>query len=92
MDGNLLFVEHQDKPGVIGALGFTLGKRNLNISAMSVGRRKSLNEPGKYHVGVLALDDEPNAETLQEVMALPAVAKAYPVKLPPAETMPGWMG
>jgi len=92
LDGHLLFIEHQDKPGVIGALGVTLGKRELNISNMSVGRLKSSRKPGEFHIGVLALDDEPDAQTLQEIEALSTVAKVYSVKLPSADTLPGWMG
>ena len=91
LDGNLLFINHQDKPGVIGALGVTLGKRNLNISNMSVGR-KSSREPGEFHIGVLALDNEPDAQTIQEIAALSPVESVYFVKLPVAETLPGWMG
>jgi len=91
LDGNLLFLEHQDKPGVIGALGFALGKRNLNISNMSVGRLKS-RKPGEYHIGVLSLDDEPDEQTLKEIAAMPAVAKVYSVKLPPTDAFPAWMG
>jgi len=92
LDGNLLFLNHQDKPGVIGSLGATLGKRNLNISNMSVGRLKSSRKPGEFHIGVLALDNEPDAQTLQEISALSPVASVYSVKLPPAESLPGWMG
>jgi len=92
LDGNLLFVEHQDKPGVIGALGFALGNRNINISDMSVGRKKSSRKQGEFHIGVLALDVEPDDQTLKEISALPQVAKVYPVKLPPPDALPGWMG
>jgi D-3-phosphoglycerate dehydrogenase len=92
LDGNLLFLEHQDKPGVIGALGFALGKRNLNISNMSVGRLKSSRQAGEFHIGVLSLDDEPDEPTLKEIAAMPAVAKVYSVKLPPVDAFPTWMG
>ena len=92
LDGNLLFIEHQDKPGVIGALGFALGKKNLNISNMSVGRLRSSRKPGEYHIGVLSLDDEPDSQTLKEIATLPPVAKVYSVKLPSADILPGWMG
>ena len=92
LDGNLLFIEHQDKPGVVGALGAVLGKRNLNISNMSVGRLKSSRKPGGVHIGVLALDDEPDAQALQEIASLETVAKVYAVKLPSADALPGWMG
>jgi D-3-phosphoglycerate dehydrogenase len=92
LDGNLLFIEHKDMPGVIGTLGTILGKRSLNISNMSVGRLKSSRKAGEYHIGILALDDEPDTQTLQDIAALPFVAKVYFVKLPATDTLPGWMG
>jgi len=91
LDGNLLFIDHQDKPGVIGALGFTLGKRNLNINSMSVGRR-SAQKPGGQSIGILALDGAPDAQVLKEIEALPQVTKVYSVKLPSADALPDWMG
>ena len=91
LDGNLLFIEHQDKPGVIGSLGFTLGKRNLNISDMSVGRMKCSRQPGGIHIGVLALDDEPDNHAIEEISALSPVSKVYPVKLPAPDALPSWM-
>jgi D-3-phosphoglycerate dehydrogenase len=91
LDGNLIFVDHQDKPGVIGALGFALGKRNINISDMSMGRVKGA-KPGGQSIAVLALDDEPDAQVLQEITALPQVTRVYSVKLPSSEALPGWMG
>ena len=36
-DGVMLITLHDDKPGVIGALGDVLGKANVNISRMHVG-------------------------------------------------------
>ena len=93
LDGNLLFIDHQDKPGVIGMWGTTLGNRNVNISNMSVGRLKNSFKPEeRRNIGVLALDSEPDAQALKEIGALPPVSKVYFVKLPPADTLPGWMG
>jgi D-3-phosphoglycerate dehydrogenase len=34
----MLFVEHLDRPGMIGFLGTILGKANVNIATMQVGR------------------------------------------------------
>jgi D-3-phosphoglycerate dehydrogenase len=91
LDGNLLFIDHKDQPGVIGALGIALGKRNINISDMSMGRAKGA-KPGGQSIAVLALDDEPNAQVLEEIKAVPQVTKVYAVKLSSADTLPGWMG
>ena len=91
LDGNLMLVDHQDKPGVIGALGFAIGKRDINISNMSMGRAEGA-KPGGQSIAVLALDDAPDAHVIQEITALPQVTKIYSVKLPNADALPGWMG
>jgi len=57
---------------------------------MSVGRET--NKPGGEAVGVLTLDSTPPAEALAEVLAMPAVSRAWIVKLPPDGTMPSWLG
>ena len=49
----LLFVENQDQPGSIGAVGTVAGRHNINISFMEVGR---LSLRGRAMM-VLGLDD-----------------------------------
>jgi hypothetical protein len=41
---------------------------------------------------VLALDAQPPADALAEVLAMPTVVKAWVVNLPPAGKMPAWLG
>lgn len=36
--GHLLFIQHQDQPGVIGKVGTLLGSHDVNIATMQVGR------------------------------------------------------
>lgn len=38
-EGNILLTSHQDRPGVVGRVGTLLGKNDINISFMHVGRR-----------------------------------------------------
>jgi D-3-phosphoglycerate dehydrogenase len=90
LENNLLVIDHLDTPGVIGAMGLAIGKRNVNISSMSVGR-KSSQGPGGQAIGVLTLDDAPDSQALGEIEALSQVTKVYSVKLPPAEVSPDWM-
>src|SRR4029079_4253155 len=42
--GNMIFFTNNDKPGVIGAIGNVLGKLNVNIAGMYLGRE---HEGGK---------------------------------------------
>ncbi|MDR0520449.1 MAG: phosphoglycerate dehydrogenase [Planctomycetaceae bacterium] len=91
LDGNLLFIDHQDKPGVIGAMGFALGKYDTNINSMSVGRTKE-GKPGGYSIAVLSLDGEPHTESLREIGTLPFIRKVDFVKLPSQDQLPKWLG
>ncbi|WP_110927575.1 phosphoglycerate dehydrogenase [Bacillus massiliglaciei] len=43
-EGNLLYVQHTDKPGVIGHLGKLLGDAGVNIATMQVGRKQAGGE------------------------------------------------
>lgn len=36
--GHILYIHHQDKPGVIGRVGTLLGTHDVNIATMQVGR------------------------------------------------------
>jgi D-3-phosphoglycerate dehydrogenase len=37
--GHLMYIQHQDKPGVIGRVGKVLGDHEINIATMQVGRK-----------------------------------------------------
>jgi len=38
IEGHLLIIHHHDLPGLIGQVGTSLGKQNINIGSMQVGR------------------------------------------------------
>lgn len=42
--GNMLYVKHMDRPGVIGRVGRILGDNEINIAAMQVGRKTAGGE------------------------------------------------
>ena len=88
LDGTLMIFTHHDMPGVIGSVGNIFGRHQVNIAQMAVGRHK----PGGDAVGVLSLDSVPPAEALKEILALPQIARAWTVKLPPAGELPSWLG
>jgi len=90
LDGILLIFTHRDMPGVIGKVGSIFGRHRVNIAQMSVGR--ATNKPGGEAIGALALDSQPPAEALTELLALGDVIRASIVKLPAAGTLPTWMG
>ena len=68
----LLFVENEDQPGSIGAVGTVAGRHNINISFMEVGR---LSLRGRAMM-VLGLDDTVPQPVLDEINALPQIHQA----------------
>lgn len=70
----LLFVDNQDQPGSIGAVGTIAGRHNINISFMEVGR---LNLRGRAMM-VIGLDDPVPADVMEEIKSLPHI---YNVRL-----------
>ena len=73
----LLFVDNQDQPGTIGAVGTIAGRHNINISFMEVGR---LTLRGMAMM-VLGLDDPVPPAVLGKIKALPQINNARLVKL-----------
>lgn len=89
LDGVILAFKHRDVPGIIGALGTALGKHDVNIAQMAVGR--AAGAPGGPAVAVLNLDADPPREALDEVLAHPQIEMARVLHLPPAGERPVWM-
>jgi len=89
LDGNLLVYRHRDVPGLIGFIGTILGKHDVNIANMALGRQG--NQAGGDSVAVLNLDNEPSAEALAEVAEHKEVTGVELVKLPPAGAGLPWM-
>jgi D-3-phosphoglycerate dehydrogenase / 2-oxoglutarate reductase len=62
-EGHLLVLSYEDRPGMVGKIGSVLGRHNVNIASMHVGRR---TRRGRAIV-VLLLDDEVPHEVMAEV-------------------------
>ncbi len=82
LDGLMLIYRHKDVPGLIGAIGTTFGKHNVNISCMALGREQSA--PGGNAIAILNLDNEPSAQAMGEVQGHKDVTGVLLVKLPKA--------
>jgi len=76
--GPMLFVYNKDVPGVIGALGTTIGTGGVNISRMTVGNEA---EQGR-NVILLNTDTLIGKELLQTVKDLPHIDDAMVLDLP----------
>lgn len=76
-EGHMLFIYNTDRPGVIGSIGTTIGKHNINIARMHVGQEKERGQ----NVILLTTDTPVTPECLAEVRALPHVASALQLEL-----------
>ncbi len=76
--GPMLLVYNKDVPGVIGALGTTLGKYGVNISRMTVGRE----EASSQNVILLNTDTLVDKDLLARVMELDDIDNAMVLELP----------
>ena len=74
---HMLFTKHLDTPGIIGKLGSLLGKHNVNIASMQVGRRVLRGEA----VMVLSIDDPIPPELLSSVLSIEGINEANSVAL-----------
>ena len=72
----MLFITNRDKPGVIGALGTTLGDAGINIATFNLGR----SAPGGDAITLIEVDQAPGEDVLEKVRALPHVVRVKPLR------------
>ncbi|HUE16468.1 MAG TPA: phosphoglycerate dehydrogenase [Planctomycetaceae bacterium] len=89
LDGLLLIYRHRDVPGLIGFIGTILGKHQVNIAHMALGRER--DEPGGDSIAVLNLDNAPSPAALAELAKHPDVQGVELVRLPPAGAPLPWL-
>lgn len=77
MEGHLLFTRHDDRPGVVGALGGILGREQINISRMQVGIANGLSEA----IGLVGVSGPLPHAALEEIRALPAIHQVAQIEL-----------
>ncbi|MPY89862.1 MAG: phosphoglycerate dehydrogenase [Luteitalea sp.] len=79
IEGTLIVIENQDRPGVIGEVGTRLGRHGINIATFALGRTSA------GAVGVVKVDEQTGAEVtdavLTEIRAISAVRRATVVRL-----------
>ncbi|HHY14120.1 MAG TPA: phosphoglycerate dehydrogenase [Thermoanaerobacterales bacterium] len=62
-EGNIIFISHKDKPGMIGSVGTILGKNDINIATMQVGRMS----PRGGAIMALTVDEYVDPRILKEI-------------------------
>lgn len=76
-EGHILFTRHEDRPGVVGALGGILGREGVNISRMQIG-----NGAGKPEaIALIGISAPLTDAILEEVRRIPAIRQAVQIEL-----------
>jgi D-3-phosphoglycerate dehydrogenase len=76
-EGTMMVIFNDDKPGVIGSIGMTLGSHGININTMGVGHKL---DDGKAILAV-SLDKTPDAKAAEELANLDFVNEMYICKV-----------
>ena len=76
-EGYVIVSRHLDKPGVIGRASTILGKCNINIAGMQVGR---IN-PGEQAIMILNVDSDVPESLMEEIRSMPGIFTATFAKI-----------
>jgi D-3-phosphoglycerate dehydrogenase len=74
---HMLFVDHIDRPGVIGPFASTLGKANINIAMMQVGRCNR----GEAALMTMSVDSPVDEATLEQLRKVDGIVNVRVVSL-----------
>jgi D-3-phosphoglycerate dehydrogenase len=75
--GPMMLIVNKDRPGVIGLVGTTFGKLNINIADMTISRK------GDKALMLLKVDSEPTGDALATLRNEPALEVVKAITLPP---------
>jgi D-3-phosphoglycerate dehydrogenase len=76
-EGNIIFLENEDKPGVLGSVGSLLGEKGINIAHIHLGRDK----PGGKAISLINTDEFPPKEVINKLKKLPHIINAVAIKI-----------
>jgi D-3-phosphoglycerate dehydrogenase len=68
-EGTMLYINNNDRPGVIGSIGALMGEAGINIARMHFGRRTK----GGDAVSVVSVDGDITAEMLAKIRKFPNI-------------------
>ena len=92
LDGTFLIFTHNDRPGVIGAIGTIFGREGVNIAHMSVGRQRLAGKTiGGEAIGVVNLDAIPSPQAVSAVESHADVDSVSVINLPKEGDVPPWL-
>jgi D-3-phosphoglycerate dehydrogenase len=77
LNGYILLCQNQDRPGMIGQVGTLLGREQVNIAFMQVGR----DQPRGLAVMAIGLDDLPPDNLVAEIASMPDITSAELIRI-----------
>ncbi len=77
MEGPVVIMRNEDRPGVIGSVGTLLGNRGINVSRMQVG----LDEQGGQALALWNVDSLVGGAALDELRAIDYVSSVHTLRL-----------
>ena len=75
--GRFLFVENDDRPGIVGVIGSSLGSAHVNIANMALSR----NIEKKTAVTVIEVDTAPSTDLLTTLRTTPGILRVLSFEL-----------
>ncbi len=75
--GRFLFVENDDRPGIVGLIGTSLGNSSVNIANMALSR----NADHTRAVTVIEVDTEPPITLLEKLRSTPGIIRVLSFEL-----------
>ncbi|HEX8322929.1 MAG TPA: phosphoglycerate dehydrogenase [Tepidisphaeraceae bacterium] len=83
-EGQMVLIENEDRPGVIGVVGTAFGDAKVNIADMVISR--DAKPDGSAHaLMVLKVDSAPTADLVSALRAKPGILRVKCVQLPARE-------
>lgn len=74
-EGSMIIIQNIDKPGVIGNVGSTLGRNNINIGRFQLGRQKD------RALCMVNIDTPADETVIEELLKLPNILSVWQVGL-----------
>src|SRR5687768_6562770 len=83
-EGNMVIIQNQDQPGVIGTVGSSFGDAQVNIADMVISREFDRGGQATALM-VIKTDSEPPPALLNRLRARPNILRVKPLVLPPRD-------
>ena len=83
--GDMMLIQNEDRPGMIGLVGSAFGEAGVNIADMSISRRDG-KDGQMTALMVLKIDTEAPESLINQLQARPGILKVAAVKLPGDDT------